>query len=110
MCLRFVKMFRCVPIVDGLGATKFFLEMDLSMECYDAFFLKSYIGVVALILGPLTVFIPAYMALFLRHYHQQLTGEVLDDESKLKQGEVLGEKLTKLDTPWMKRTFGLFAI
>lgn len=40
-------------------------------------------------------------------HHRRQTGKTLDDPEKLKEGEVLGEELTNLDSVQLARTFGL---
>ena len=104
-----MKMFKCDPLQDGSGEIKYYLQIDLSMECYGTLGpVKHPIGIVAGVLGGFVVLIPGFVVVFLRHFRAQKTGEVLNDPTKLKEGEELGEELSALDSKYMKKTFGLF--
>ena len=106
-------MFKCSPIADAEGR-RYVLTSDVSMECADEAMLKSGIGVVALILLPLTVLIPAYYAGILYYYRQKSFTDkehpegIVTVENIKPEGETLGERLSELDDPHMKAVLGFF--
>ena len=110
LCRRAVRMFKCTAIVVD-GELQHYLTMDMSVRCAAGGFgfeSKSLSVATVTALGLFVVMLPGYYAAFLTFFHRQKTGEVLDDPTKLKEGEQLGEELSKLDSKFMKAAFGFF--
>ena len=114
LCLRFVKMYKCVPIASPVAgeAPKWYLAMDLALECNEdgTGLGEPHGGFMALvtIVGLLTVLIPGYYAFGLWYYgYRQKTGKKLK-KARPGAGEQVGDPLSELDEKRMKKAFGFF--
>ena len=116
LCLRFVNMFKCRPLVAG-GTVTWYLSMDLSIQCAETGFGLDKPGFVTIvvILGGAIVFTPAYYALCLRRYRnkQPYTDKkhpegIVTPQNIKPEGETIGERLSMLDDPWYLKAFGFF--
>ena len=104
-------MFKCIRVA-GAAEVRFYLGIDVSMECKDAATLESSISGVATILALLTTLIPAYYVGYLFLFRRkEFTNTkypegVVTVENIAKEGEKLGERVSQLDSPAMLKSFG----